>query len=332
MRPAGPAGACTRRCPSHAARWPRLRRAARSSSRAASSRTARRRPGSTPSRRATNSWRRLPDLPVAVNHAMAAGDGRRLFVVGGYSGAIGSGQITSGAWMLTGGRWWPLPALPEGRAAGGAAVVAGRLYVVGGVAPTGLATKTLVLHLGRMRWSTAPGPAPREHLAVTSARGRIYALGGRRAGIDTNVATFQSVRAGRQARGSRSPPVPSARGGTAAAVASGRVVSIGGEEPNGTIRSVYAYDLAKRRWSQLPDLPTPTARARRRRARHTRLRGRGRHRPGALGERRDGVDRAGGLTRRQRGAQEPGQVAPRHGFDCRARSSRARRVAATSAG
>lgn len=205
---------------------------------------------------ATNSWRRLPDLPVAVNHAMAAGDGRRLFVVGGYAGAIGSGQITSGAWMLTGGRWWPLPALPEGRAAGGAAVVAGRLYVVGGVAPAGLATKTLVLHLGRMRWSTAPGPAPREHLAVTSARGRIYALGGRRAGIDTNVATFQSYVPGGK-RWLTLAPVPSARGGTAAAVASGRVVSIGGEEPNGTIRSVYAYDLAKRKWSQLPDLPTP---------------------------------------------------------------------------
>ena len=99
-------------------------------------------------RPSTNSWRRLPDLPVAVNHAIAASDGRRFFVVGGYSGAIGAGQIVRGAWMLAGGRWWPLPALPEGRAAGGAAVVSGRLYVVGGVAPAGLATRTLVLHLG----------------------------------------------------------------------------------------------------------------------------------------------------------------------------------------
>ena len=207
-------------------------------------------------RPAANSWRRLPDLPVAVNHAMAASDGGRVFVVGGYSGAIGAGQIARGVWVLAGRRWNPLPMLPEGRAAGGAAIVAGRLYVVGGVAPSGLATRTLVLHLGRLRWSTAPGPAPREHLAVTAAQGRIYALAGRRAGIDTNVTTFQSYLPG--AKGWLTlPPVPSPRGGTGAAVASGRLVSIGGEEPNGTIPSVYAYDIAARTWSHLPDLRTP---------------------------------------------------------------------------
>ena len=205
---------------------------------------------------ATNSWRRLPDLPVAVNHAMAASDGGRVIVVGGYSGAIGTGRIARGAWMLTGGRWHPLPTLPDGRAAGGAAVVAGRLYVVGGVTPSGLATKTLVLHLGRLRWSTAPGPTPREHLAVTALGNRIYALGGRRAGWDTNVATFQSyVPGGRQWL--TLPPAPSTRGGTGAAVSAGRLVSIGGEEPGGTIASVYAYDIAGRTWSRLPNLPTP---------------------------------------------------------------------------
>jgi hypothetical protein len=30
---------------------------------------------------ARNRWRRLPDLPVAVNHAMAASDGHRLYLV-----------------------------------------------------------------------------------------------------------------------------------------------------------------------------------------------------------------------------------------------------------
>jgi non-specific serine/threonine protein kinase len=135
-------------------------------------------------------------------------------------------------------------------------VVSGRLYVVGGVAPAGLATRTLVLHLGRLRWSSAPGPVPREHLAVTAAQGRIYAVAGRRAGLDTNVATFQSYTPGGK-RWLTLPPVPSARGGTGAAIASGRLVSIGGEEPGGTIPSVYAYDIAARTWSRLPDLPTP---------------------------------------------------------------------------
>jgi Kelch motif len=52
-------------------------------------------------------------------------------------------------------------------------------------------------------------------------------------------------------------PLPEARGGTGAAVVSGRLVSVGGEEPAGTIASVFAYSPAARRWRRLPDLPTP---------------------------------------------------------------------------
>jgi hypothetical protein len=35
------------------------------------------------------------------------------------------------------------------------------------------------------------------------------------------------------------------------------VVSVGGEEPGGTIAEVLAYRVAERRWVQLADLPTP---------------------------------------------------------------------------
>jgi N-acetylneuraminic acid mutarotase len=35
------------------------------------------------------------------------------------------------------------------------------------------------------------------------------------------------------------------------------VISVGGEAPPGTIRSVYAFGTAKRQWTRLPDLPTP---------------------------------------------------------------------------
>jgi N-acetylneuraminic acid mutarotase len=52
-------------------------------------------------------------------------------------------------------------------------------------------------------------------------------------------------------------PIPQARGGTGAAFANGRIVSIGGERPQGTIASVYAYGLSTRRWQRLADLPSP---------------------------------------------------------------------------
>jgi hypothetical protein len=51
--------------------------------------------------------------------------------------------------------------------------------------------------------------------------------------------------------------VPDARGGTGAAVIGTTIVSVGGEAPSGTLRGVYAYDVVRRSWSRLPDLPTP---------------------------------------------------------------------------
>src|SRR5205823_9848434 len=53
------------------------------------------------------------------------------------------------------------------------------------------------------------------------------------------------------------PPLPHARGGTGLAAVAGRLVSVGGEEPAGTIASVYSLRPGAAEWSRLPDLPTP---------------------------------------------------------------------------
>jgi N-acetylneuraminic acid mutarotase len=200
-------------------------------------------------------WRRLPDLPIGVHHALAASDGVRLYVVGGYGGPLGIGRPVRDAFVLERRGWQRLPRLPEPRAAGGAAVLAGRLYVVGGVRAAGLARHAYTLDLRTRRWEQIPPPTPRQHLAVTTAGGKIYAVAGRTRGLDTNMATFESWTPGDRSW-RRLPPVPQARGGTGAAAAAGSIVSVGGEAPSGTIRSVYAYSLATRRWRRLPDLPT----------------------------------------------------------------------------
>ena len=205
---------------------------------------------------AADRWRRLPDLPAGVHHALAASDGLHLYVVGGYTGPIGAGRLSRSAHVLDGGRWRALPPLPEPRAAGGAAVLAGRLYVVGGVGASGLARTAFALDLATRRWRRISAPTTREHLAVTAAGGSIYAVGGRTRGFDTNVRTFEAWRPGEK-HWRRLAPVPGARGGTGAAAAAGSIVSVGGEAPAGTIASVYAYSLATGRWRRLPDLPTP---------------------------------------------------------------------------
>ncbi len=205
-------------------------------------------------RPATDTWRRLPDLPVSVDHAAAASWRGRLVVVGGYGP---DREPLRAAFLWDGTRWSRLPRPPEERAAAAAAATSdGRVWVVGGRRTGGLATRMLVLDLKTSRWTTAAGPAPREHLAATALGGHLYVLGGRAAGYDTNVATVQSWDP-RTARWTTLPPLPDTRGGTGAAAIAGSVVSVGGEEPEGTIAEVYAYDPRARRWSRLADLPTP---------------------------------------------------------------------------
>jgi N-acetylneuraminic acid mutarotase len=203
---------------------------------------------------ARDRWRRLPDLPVGVHHAMAAGYRGRLYVLGGYTSA---GVPLATVHVLERGRWRALPRMPFPRAAAGAAVAGGRIVVAGGVTTGGrLARKALSFDIAKRRWALVPGPTPREHLGVTSLSGVVYAVGGRTSGYDTNVLHFESYRPG-DASWRRLQPIPDPRGGTGAAALRGLVVSAGGEEPAGTIREVLAYRIAERRWVPLDDLPTP---------------------------------------------------------------------------
>jgi Kelch motif/Galactose oxidase, central domain len=200
-----------------------------------------------------NRWRRLPDLPIRVNHAMAVSRRNELIVVGGY----GPGGPLASAFVLRNGRWRSLPSMPAPRAAAGAAVAGGKLYVVGGVeAPGRLAQDAFAYDFASGRWSPIAGPRPREHLGAAALDGRVYAVAGRTAGLDTNLDIVEAYEpAGNRWRAI--PRVPATRGGTAAAAVAGRLVSVGGEEPAGTIRTVFAYNPATRRWARLPDLPRP---------------------------------------------------------------------------
>jgi N-acetylneuraminic acid mutarotase len=119
-----------------------------------------------------------------------------------------------------------------------------------------LARNALSYDLRAGRWSVVAGPTPREHLGVAAFGGTIYAVAGRTAGFDTNLLDFESYRPGDRSW-RRLQPVPDARGGTSAVGIGGRIVSVGGEEPRGTIPEVLAYRIAERRWMRLADLPTP---------------------------------------------------------------------------
>ena len=228
-------------------------------------------------------WRRLPDLPIGVHHAMAVGVGGEPYVLGGYSGA---GATLRTAFVLEragGGRCRACRSRARLRVPR-----RGRRIVVAGGIGEGrrLARNALAFDLRTRRWSVVPGPTPREHLGVTSLGGVVYAVGGRTAGLDTNLLNFESYRPGDRAW-QRLQPVPDPRGGTGAAALAG-----------GWSRSAARSRRDDRGGARVPDRraalgtarrPTDAAaRRRRRRFRRSGLRHRRRTRAGAhrqLGER-----------------------------------------------
>jgi non-specific serine/threonine protein kinase len=203
---------------------------------------------------AAGRWERGPDLPVAVNHAMAATVNGVVYVFGGYRG---DGSPGAAAFRWENGGWRAVAPMPQPRAAGTAAVADGRVYVAGGIGSNGLAKEMLVYDAGADRWTTAPGPpTPREHLGGAGFGGRVYTVGGRTGGLDTNLTAFETYDP-RSGQWSRLPDLPTRRGGlSAAATCNGQVVAVGGEAA-ATFAEAEAFDVAAGRWSRLPPLPTP---------------------------------------------------------------------------
>jgi hypothetical protein len=153
-------------------------------------------------------WRRGPDLPLGVDHPMAAavtesaGAGAGVYVLGGNAGGP-----TSRSFRLAPGAtaWSEIAAMPGPRSQG-AAVAQGRfIYVVGGYDGQRLAAPSFAYESDTGRWrQVAAIPTPRDHLAAALVVGRVCAVGGRRLSLTTNLATLECYDPARTA-GRRQP-------------------------------------------------------------------------------------------------------------------------------
>ena len=121
---------------------------------------------------------RVADLPVSLDHAMAATLGDRIYVFGGYVFGRPSARVFS--LTANAATWTEHGPMPAARAAGGAAVVGDRIYIVGGVGEDGNWIRDTWAYDEGGRWWTdlARLPSPRDHLAVGAYRGRVCAAGG----------------------------------------------------------------------------------------------------------------------------------------------------------
>jgi non-specific serine/threonine protein kinase len=206
---------------------------------------------------AIDTWTAGPDLPFPLHHAMAATNAGEVVAVGGWipRGPALTAVTSNRAFVLKDGRWAPLPGLEHPRAAGAAAVAAGRVVVVGGQDAGRLVPSTEVFHDGRWKEGAAI-PTPREHLAATSDGRYIYAVGGRVLSSDKNSAALERYDP-IEDRWTKLPSMPIPSGSLGAAVVGGRLIVVGGEDPTKVLDAVQAFDLRTRRWSTLAPMRTP---------------------------------------------------------------------------
>lgn len=189
---------------------------------------------------AADAWTRGPDLPVALHHTAVATLGGRLYVVGGYSLAVGGAWVAEDAvWSLGAGEdaWRPEPSLATARGALAVASTGDGLVAIGGVDRDGqVLTSTEVLAEGVDAWRDGPAlGTAREHLAATAVDGEVYAIAGRQGGMASNL---DSVEVLRSDAWEDAGTLAHRRGGIGAATVAGTPCVVGGEEPGGTIGSI----------------------------------------------------------------------------------------------
>ena len=209
-------------------------------------------------RPAADTWEAMPPLPAAVHHAAAAVVDGRLFVLGGYADRVPPwrAQRTVYEYDPAGSSWATRAPLLLARGAPAAAVVDGRIHVVGGADGDALAVHE-AYDPGADRWTRlAPMPTARDHLAAVAFHGRLWALGGRSSFVGRQYAEVEIY----EPAGDRwytGAPLPEGRGGLAAAAVGDRIFVFGGESPLRIFAATEMYEVAGNRWLGKEPMPTP---------------------------------------------------------------------------
>lgn len=211
-------------------------------------------------------YRRVGELPVALDHPVVTSHGEDVVVAGGY---VDGTRPTNRAWTFTprSGEVRELPPMrfPRGAAAG--TVDGDRLYVAGGLVDYGNRNEPRrslqIYDFESGEWAVGPDmPTARHHFGAAVVGRKLYFAGGRQPS-DLSLAAFEEFDP-RRGGWRRLAPLPVGTGAPGVTAGGGKVIVVGGGEdefdPSGghwVLPTVYAYDPRMRRWSRLPDMRKP---------------------------------------------------------------------------
>jgi N-acetylneuraminic acid mutarotase len=233
----------------------------------------------------SNQWTQKKPMALSSHHVAFASLNNKIYAFGGFklpdSGPAAWEPIDN-AWEYDPATdaWKALAPMPSKRGAAGAAVVNGKIYVIGGAGVMPGSSDTSIhparrhMVMGNVEeydpatnsWrARSPLPTPRNHEAVAAVGDKIYVIGGRiGAAFMTSASNTDGVEAYDPASDTWSRPLermPTARSAIGWAVSNGRIYVAGGEFQDrrllAAFRAVEAYDPAQNRWYILPSMPNP---------------------------------------------------------------------------
>ena len=235
---------------------------------------------------ASDKWAKKKPMSLPSHHVALAELNGKIYVFGGFvlpQSGPPAWQPIDNAWEYdpVSDSWKTLAPMPTKRGSPVAAVVGGKIYVIGGAAPHAGSNETAI-HPARPHRSVAtnevydpatnswaarsPMPTARNHAAIGAVNNKIYVIGGRIG------AAFMSVPASNtdvveeydpavDQWGGLKAPMPTPRSASAWGTYRGRIYVAGGEQRSvqsyGAYRALEAYDASGNRWSVLPSMQVP---------------------------------------------------------------------------
>ena len=161
--------------------------------------------------------------------------------------------------IKTPGSWRRLAPMPTARQEVAVAVLAARVFVIGGLGAGAEPTATVEAYdPATDTWEArAPLPAPTHHAAAAVVDGRLFVIGGYTGGPVSwsPLGTVYEYDAARNSWATRAA-LRAPRGALAAAALRGRIHAVGGSA-DGVTGTHEVYDAAADRWAEAPPLPTP---------------------------------------------------------------------------
>lgn len=231
---------------------------------------------------ASDKWAKKKSMPQMSHHVALAEHNGKIYMIGGFiKPATGptAWQPIDNLWEYdpANDSWKALAPMPTKRGSPNAAVVNGKIYVIGG-AGLSPGSKDTSLHPARPqrvlgtnevydiaanKWETkSPMPTTRNHAAIGVVNDKIYVIGGRVGNAfitrASNTDVVEEYDPATDQWGALKTPMPTARSATAWGTYKGKIYVAGGEVRTdrftGVFRAVEAYDPANNRWNSLPPM------------------------------------------------------------------------------